>query len=158
MGEDVEIYETMLKSKQHDLTLQAKLSIAQASIDPNLGKQTLSKLPLPQDLHDIDPQDLLEEMIAAPDPRTCSEIDLDLNLIQDKITAKRREKRKRRPPRLPKGVTEPDPNYVPDPDRWLPKKKKRKRWQKNTAAQGGETKRTNTLNIENVERKGRRKR
>lgn len=155
----VDIYQTMLKSKQHDLTLKARLSIAQASIDPEIGKQTLSTLPLPQDLHEMDPQDLLEEVISPPNSRTCSEIDLDLNLIQDRITARRREKRKRRPPRLPKGVTEPDPNFVPDPDRWLPKRKKRKRWQKNTAAQGGgETKRTDTLNIENVERKGRRKR
>jgi len=157
-SEAIAIYEDMLKTKQHDLTLKAKLSIAQAAIDPKLGKETLSTIPTPQDLHNLDPQDLLEEMITTPDPKVCSDIDLNLNLIQEKITARKKEKRKRRPPRIPKGVTDPDPNFVPDPDRWLPKRKKRKRWQKNTSAQGGETKRTNTLNIENVEKKGRRKR
>jgi len=153
-----EIYQDMLKSKQHDLTLRARLSIAQTSIDPKLGKEALSSIPLPQDLHDLDPEDLLEEMIETPNSRICGDIDLDLDLIQEGIRARRRAKRKRRPPRLPKGVTEPDPNYVPDPNRWLPKKKRRKNWQKNTAAQGGETKRTDSLNIENVERKRRRKR
>merc|ERR1719499_2292816 len=75
----------------------------------------------------------------TPSENVAKQVDIDLGAIRAKTAASRREKRHRSDKkRLPKNVVTPDPDHVPDPARWLPKRSKKKRRHRKMGAGGSQ--------------------